>query len=81
MRSNKVPGAPVPLKVPLIILTLSDPGECTKSFFNRVFHAATVQKHSKFKMLQLNLPTDALIDKVLRQIVSAEGGVSHLTDQ
>ena len=31
-------------------------------------------------MLQLNLPTDAMIDKILKQIVSSEGGVAHLND-
>ena len=66
-------------KLPLIILTLSDPAERSKSFLNRMFDASTVQRHPKFKLLQLNPPTDALIDKVLKNIVKSEG-VTHLSD-
>ena len=58
-------------------MTLSDAAERTNSFFNKVLHQA-VQKHPKFKTLQLNPPTDMLIDKVLGSIVRAEG-VTHLS--
>ena len=66
------------LRLPLIILTLSDPAERSNSFLNKMFFASN-QKHPKFRTMLLNPPTDALIDKVLRQIVREEG-VNHLSD-
>ena len=65
-------------KLPLIILTLSDPSELTKSFFNKMFDSQTVQQHHKFKSLQLNPATDTFIDKVLNRIVTSEG-ITHIS--